>query len=209
MDDNASELLKRGDARFSARSQLETFWQEVSLNFCPWHSFFTTSHVWGEDYASNLIDGTPMLLGRDFVGQLASMLRPAGKQWFWHRSEHDSINNDIECREYLDWRSRQQMRIMFDRVSGASRALKMADEFFGFFGNAAMSVDLSPMRDSIGCSGAAAASARSMTAAVRAGTSASQVPVIPNTAPAIPTRMNRGAQPELPRFSSCNAAGCG
>lgn len=149
MDQRAKDLIARGDKRFSKRAQLDTLRQEIALNFCPWNASFTTELVLGDDYASHLVDGTPMLLARDFVGQLAAMLRPPGKQWFWHRTALDEINNDVTARAYLDWRSRQMMRIMFDRVTGAQRALKQADEFFGMFGDAVISVDLSHGQDSL------------------------------------------------------------
>lgn len=148
-DDNALELLKRGDARFSKRQQLDTFRQEVALNFAPWHASFTTELNLGDDFAAHLIDGTPLLLARDFIGQVGAMTRPPGKQYFWHRSHMDRINESREAREYLDWRSTQMMRIMTDRVTGFQRATKQADEFFALFGDAVLSVDLSSHQDSL------------------------------------------------------------
>lgn len=140
-DVNAVELVRRGDARFSKRQQLDSFRQEVALNFAPWHASFTTELVLGDDFAAHLIDGTPLLLARDFIAQVGSMLRPSGKQWFWHRTAHDDLNSDRDARDYLDWRSRQMMRILFDPITGAHRALKNADEFFGLFGDAVLSCD--------------------------------------------------------------------
>lgn len=140
-DDNATELIKRGDARFSKRQQLDSFRQEVALNFCPWLASWTTELDLGQDFAAHLIDGTPLLLARDFKAQVGSMLRPSGKQWFWHRTAHDEVNNDRDARDYLDWRSRQMMRVMFDHVTGASRALDITDQFFAWFGDAVLSVD--------------------------------------------------------------------
>jgi hypothetical protein len=85
-DDNAVELIRRSDRRFSKRAQLDSFRQEVALNFAPWLAEWTTELQLGDDYAAHLIDGTPLLLARDFVGQIGAMLRPPGKQWFWHRT---------------------------------------------------------------------------------------------------------------------------
>ena len=92
---------------------------------------------------------TPVLLARDFAGQIGAMLRPPGKQWFWHRTQHESLNNDRTTRDYLDWRSSHMMRIMTDRPTGFHRATKIADEFFGFFGDAVMCVDVGKMQDSL------------------------------------------------------------
>jgi len=148
-DTNAVELLKRGDARFSARQQLDSFRDEVARHFCPWHASFMSPLQWGEDFASHLLDGTPLLLARDFKAQVGSMLRPAGKQWFWDRTHDDDLNNDRAVRDYLDWRSRQKMRILFDRSTGAHRAFTMADEFFAYFGDAVISIDLNATMDQL------------------------------------------------------------
>lgn len=148
-DENAVELLKRGDKRFAARQSLDNFRQEIALNFCPWHASFTTKMTWGEDFASHLLDGTPLLLARDFKGQVGSMLRPPGKQWFWDRSQDEEVNADRGAREYLDWRSRQKMRLIFDRATGSHRAFAVADEFFAFFGDAVLSVDLNAARSQL------------------------------------------------------------
>lgn len=148
-DDNATELIQRGDRRFSKRQPLDSMRQEIALNFAPHLAEWTTTLYMGQDFAAHLIDGTPLLLARDFVAQIGSMLRPAGKQWFWHRTALDDINNDREVREYLDWRSAQMMRIMTDTITGFSRATSQADQFFGLFGDAVLSVDTSEMQDSL------------------------------------------------------------
>lgn len=148
-EDNAVELIKRGDRRFSKRTSLDGLRQEIALNFAPYLAQWTTETTWGEDYAAHLVDGTPLLLARDFVGQIGGMLRPPGKQYFWHRTAQDDTNNVRENREYLDWRSAQMMRIMTDGITGFNRATKVADEFFGLFGDAVLSVDTSPERDSL------------------------------------------------------------
>lgn len=149
MEQRAVDLCARSEKRFSARQQLNSLRQEIARNFMPWHASYTTELNLGDDFADDLVDGSPLIIARDFIGQIGAMLRPPGKQWFWHRTEDEDVNNDIECRSYLDWRSRQMMRIIFDRVTGAKRALKQADEFFGGFGDAVLSVDLSADRSSL------------------------------------------------------------
>lgn len=140
-DENAVELIKRGDARFAKRQSLDSFRQEVALNFAPWLAAWTTDLQLGDDFAAHLVDGTPLMHARDFKAQTGSMLRPAGKQWAWQRTAHDDLNNDREARDYLDWRSRQMFRILFDNVTGAHRALEQTDWFFSLFGDAVLSVD--------------------------------------------------------------------
>lgn len=140
-DDNATELCKRGDARFARRQSLDTFRQEIALNFAPQHASWTTALNLGDDFAAHLMDGTPLIVAEDYVGMIGSMLRPAGRQWFWHRTVYDEVNNDPEVRDYLDWRSTQLMRFLFERGTGAEGALTEADTFYGLFGDAVLSVD--------------------------------------------------------------------
>lgn len=140
-DENAKELTQRGDRRFAKRASLDSFRQEVALNFAPHLASWTSTIDLGADFASHLTDGTPLLVARDYVGYIRSMLRPDGKQWFWHRTGFDDLNNDPAVRDYLDWRSSQMLRIAFDRVTGAEGALVEADEFYGLFGDAVISVD--------------------------------------------------------------------
>ncbi len=149
MDDNAKELLKRGDARFAARADLDNFRQEIALNFAPWDASWTEELQWGEDFASHLVDGTPLLLARDYVNMIPSFLRPPGKQWFWRRTSSEDLNNDPQAREYLDWRSRQTMRIIFDRETGAQKAFKVSDRFYGLYGDAVLSVDTCDKQESL------------------------------------------------------------
>lgn len=148
-DSNAVELIKRGDGRFSKRQQLDSFRQEIALNFAPWHASWTSQLQWGEDFASHLVDGTPLLLARDYIGQIGAMLRPPGKQWFWHRTGREQLDNNRGIREYLDWRSTYMMRVMTDRPTGFFRATKQADEFFGLFGDAVISVDTDHMQEGL------------------------------------------------------------
>jgi hypothetical protein len=143
-DDNAAELARRAERRFSARQNLDNLRQEIAEQFFPHLAEWTTELILGEDYADHLMESTPLLLARDFIAQIGAMLRPPGKQWFLHRSRLDEDNEDTALRQYYDLRSKQQMRIMTDRRTGFGRACKSADEFFGGFGDACLSVDYGP-----------------------------------------------------------------
>lgn len=140
-DENAVELIKRSSKRFSSREQLDTLRQEIALNFAPHLASWNDVLNLGDDFASHLVDGTPLLMARDFIGQIGAMLRPAGKQWFFHRTGDIETDEDPEIRDYLDWRSAQMMRIMTHWRTGFQRATKGLDEAFGLFGDGVISVD--------------------------------------------------------------------
>lgn len=148
-DDNAVELIRRGDARFNNRRSLDSLRQEIALNFAPHLAEWTSPLNLGDEYCSHLADGTPLLVASEYVGMIGSMLRPSGKQWFWHRTPFEDLNTDPELRDYMDWRSLTMNRIMFDRVTGAERALTAADEFYGLIGDAVISVDWNETLDSL------------------------------------------------------------
>lgn len=141
MSSNAVNLIDRGNRRFAARIQLDQLRQEIALNFQPWDASFTEPLILGEDFAGHLVDGVPLLLARDYINQIGSMLRPPGKQWFHRRTSSEDMNNDREIREYLDWRSMQTMRIIFDRGTGSLRAFSKSDRMFGTYGDAVMAID--------------------------------------------------------------------
>jgi hypothetical protein len=140
-EENAIKLIKQAEAKFSGREQLDNFRQEVALNFAPWLASFTEELILGEDFMAHLIDSTPALLARDYISQIGAMLRPPGKQYFWHRTPHQELNDDVQVRTYLEARSKQMMRIMTDRVTDFAKATKRADEFYGLFGDCVVSVD--------------------------------------------------------------------
>lgn len=146
-DDNAIELIKRGDARFSARQQLDSLRQEQALLFAPHYAGWTTQLQLGDDYAAHLMDSTPMIIARDFTGSIGGYIRPPGKLWFKHRAPDEDLNDDPEVSDYLLWRSRRLMRFLFERSTGAEGALAEADVFYGVFGDAVIAIDYdSPTR---------------------------------------------------------------
>jgi len=148
-DDNAVELIKRSDGRFSKRQNLDSLRHEIALNFAPHLAEWTGPLIMGDDFCAHMADGTPLLIARDYIGQIGATLRPPGKQWFWHRTQDDDLNEDPEVRTYLDWRSNQMRRVMFDRITGTEGALSAADEFYGLFGDAVLAFDLTPDRSAI------------------------------------------------------------
>ena len=149
MDATAIELSNRADARFADKAQLDAFCQEVAENFCPWLADFTRPMNRDRDFAAHLVESTPVLFFRDLVGQGGAMLRPVGKQYFNLRTESEKLNADPVMRRVLDWRSKQMLRMLNDRVTNFSRATRQADDFYFAFGNAVLSVDVGKKLDSL------------------------------------------------------------
>jgi hypothetical protein len=75
-DDNAVELIKRSDGRFSKRQNLDSLRHEIALNFAPHLAEWTGPLIMGDDFCAHMADGTPLLIARDYIGQIGATLRP-------------------------------------------------------------------------------------------------------------------------------------
>lgn len=67
MDGRAKELIDQGNGLFSKRSGLLSVWQEVAENFYPERADFMSRFSPGDEYASNLMTGVPVISDRKSV----------------------------------------------------------------------------------------------------------------------------------------------
>jgi hypothetical protein len=137
----ARELAKQGDQLFSKRQPLVSLWQTFAENFYPYRADFTTSRSLGDEFASNLMTGRPVLAHRDLGNALSSMLRPRGTAWFHARTGDENINNDATAKQWLDGKSDVMRRAMYDQRSGFVRATKQGDNDFVAFGQTVISAE--------------------------------------------------------------------
>lgn len=130
------ELVGQGDRLFAARRPLLSVWQTMAENFYPMRADFTTSHTLGDEFASHLMTGRPLLAHRDLGNAISSMLRPRGKPWFRARTHDDTVNEDAGSAAWLDEKTGIMQKLMYDRRSGFVRATKQGDNDFVAFGQA-------------------------------------------------------------------------
>jgi hypothetical protein len=121
----------------------------MAENFYPYRADFTTSRALGDEFASNLMTGRPVLAQRDLGNALSSMLRPRGVAWFHARTGDEQINNDATAKQWLDAKSDVMRRAMYDQHSGFIRATKQGDNDFVAFGQTVISVDPNKFLDGI------------------------------------------------------------
>jgi hypothetical protein len=143
------ELTEQGNRLFSKRQPLLSLWQTMAENFYPYRADFTTSRALGDEFASNLMTGRPVLAQRDLGNALSSMLRPRGVAWFHARTGDEAINNDATAKQWLDAKSDVMRRAMYDQHSGFVRATKQGDNDFVAFGQTVISVDPNRYLDGI------------------------------------------------------------
>jgi hypothetical protein len=143
------ELTEQGNRLFSKRQPLLSLWQTMAENFYPYRADFTTTRALGDEFASNLMTGRPVLAQRDLGNALSSMLRPRGVAWFHARTGDETINNDATAKQWLDAKSDVMRRAMYDQHSGFVRATKQGDNDFVAFGQTVISVDPNRYLDGI------------------------------------------------------------
>lgn len=142
-------LLGLGDRKFSDRRPLESTWQEQADFFYPERGEFTRVHREGQMFADWLFDGTPVLFRRDLGNNLGAMLRNAGQPWFSVRTGDDAVDNDDECRRWLDGATRIQRRFYYQQGAGVVEATRQCDHDFVTFGNGVLTVNLRPQTGSL------------------------------------------------------------
>jgi hypothetical protein len=141
MKQRVRELVEQGDKLFSKRTPLLSVWQSMAENFYPMRADFTVTRNIGDEFASNLMTGRPVLAHRDLGNALSAMLRPRGSPWFYARTMDEDINEDPEARQWLDAKSDVMRRIMYDQRSQFVRATKQGDNDFTAFGQCVISID--------------------------------------------------------------------
>lgn len=135
------DLIKHGDKLFSKRQPLLSVWQTIAENFYPIRADFTASRSMGDEFASHLMTGRPVLAHRDLGNALSSMLRPRGTPWFHARTGDEDLNDDSTVRQWLDDKTEVMRRIMYDQRSQFVRSTKQGDNDFAAFGQCVISVD--------------------------------------------------------------------
>jgi hypothetical protein len=143
------ELVLQGDKLFSKKRPFDSLCQTFAENFFPIRADFTTQRSLGDEFASNLMTGRPVLAHRDLGNALSSMLRPRGTSWFHARTGDEDINNDASSKQWLDAKSDVMRRAMYDQHSGFVRATKQGDNDFVAFGQTVISVDPNKYLDGI------------------------------------------------------------
>lgn len=146
---NIKELRELGERLFSEKQRFMLLCQELAENFYPQRADFTRrNRDVGEEFADYLTTSYPVLVRRELGDQISAMLRPSNKEWFNLGVKYtDSVDN--EAKRFLERASKIQYRAMYDRVTQFELATKQADNDFGTFGQAVISIDLNRTRDAL------------------------------------------------------------
>ena len=145
-----TKLIERGEHLFSKRSGLVSSWQDIAENFYGERADFTTLRS-GSNMFENfgMMTSVPSLIRRDLGNTLSAMLRPRGQEWFRIRTSDDEINEDPTAKQWLDWATDRQRKIIYDKRARFVRATKEGDQDFAAFGQCVLSIDVNEDRDGL------------------------------------------------------------
>lgn len=142
LDTRVSDLIKQGDALFSKRMTLMSYWQEVADHFYPERADFTVKRSLGDEFGTDLMTSVPVIARRDLGNLISAMLRPKETPWFDIHLQDERLDEEHEARLWMEWATGVQRRAMYDPVAQFVRSTKQTDHDWATFGNGVISVDV-------------------------------------------------------------------
>jgi hypothetical protein len=136
-------LMKQGDHLFAQKRIIDSRNQEIADNFYVARADFTVQRNPGEDWADHLMTSYPEKIRRDLGDQLGSMLRPRSQPWFAVRADREE-REDQEAKLWLEDKTKIMRRMMYDKKSRFTKAVKEGDHDFAAFGGCCISVEYNP-----------------------------------------------------------------
>lgn len=140
-DIDVKRLIREGDKLFAARGSLLSLWQEIAENFYVERADFTRERDWGEDFAAHLSSSYPLMVRRELGNQLGGILRPRAQEWFFGTVDKPERLNRTG-KEWLEWATGKQRKVMYNRLSNFVRATRQADHDWSSFGQGVLGYGL-------------------------------------------------------------------
>ena len=133
---SVADLKGLAQKQFALQNPMMSLWQTLADNFYPERADFTRKNNTGSEFGDNLLSSYPVMMRRDLGNALSAMLRDG--EWF-----KMGINGtpDHEGQMWLDWASKRQYKIMYDRGANFVRATKEGDHDYTAFGGAVLSIE--------------------------------------------------------------------
>ena len=146
---NAKELIKRGDKAFEEKLPFDGLCQSIAENVYPERADFTTERTLGSEFATNLSDGTPVLMRRDLGNNIGGMLRPRGQPWFKHDVDDERIKDEPGAAKWLDYTTNIHRHALYASTTKFVRGTKEADHDMAAFGNLVLCCEENERRDGL------------------------------------------------------------
>src|SRR3990167_11284609 len=101
MDSRAREVIRIGDALFSAKRTVDGLWQEIALNFYPERADFTTKRNDGEEFSDHLFSSYPVLARRELGNVLFAFLYSRSQKRFSIHAADETLDEGDAERKFL------------------------------------------------------------------------------------------------------------
>src|SRR3990167_2563464 len=121
MEQRAREILSIGNKLFEKKSQVDSLWQEIALNFYPERADFTTARTDGDEYADHLYSSYPVLARRELGNVLSSYLYSRSQKRFSIHVVDEELDKQDYERKYLEYLTDIQWRAIYDAPAAFSR----------------------------------------------------------------------------------------
>lgn len=134
-------IKAQADYLFGKKRSLDDLWQQIADNFYVERAYFTAKREPGEEFASHLMSGYPIMARRDLGNAFGSMLRR--DKWFRIVPRDEDIEKrDVDARRWLESARDRQYKLMYDPRAMFVRSTTEGDHDFAAFGQCAISVEV-------------------------------------------------------------------
>jgi head-to-tail connecting protein len=147
-DDNARELLRLSNARFSKKGMIDDLCQTVAEEIYPQRANFTTEFVEGEEYADHLYTSMPAQNLRDLAYAMGSLTRPKNQSWFEIQAQDDWRNTERSKAWFGKARDKQRT-LLYHYSASFAPTMEDSDRDVIAFGNAVIGHFERPERDGL------------------------------------------------------------
>jgi hypothetical protein len=144
----AQELIDFGDRMFSDKANLDSLNQEIAENVYPTRACFTREMNIGDNYADDLKDSFPVIAREELGNAMSAVQRPKGKPWFGATTQDEILDNDPGVARFLEYISDTVRNALYDPRAKMVSVTKDADHDYVTFGQACMTLEESPSRES-------------------------------------------------------------
>jgi hypothetical protein len=135
MDDNARELIRLSDHRFTKKAQIDDYCQTVADEILPDRADFTRDRVDGEEFANHLYTSVPAQNCRDLSYAIGSLTRPKNQQWFDPKAREEWRNTENAKKWFAAARDKQRT-LLYTQSAAFISTMEISDKDVVAFGNA-------------------------------------------------------------------------
>lgn len=138
-DQNADQLILVSDRLFSKKMSLDSLRQRLAEEFFPERANFNSTRIDGDEYQRNSYESVPALNRRTLADAIGALTRPKQQQWMKVRPDDKRLHTD-RVLVWSDWATEQIHRMLYNRMSGFHRSMRMGDNDIVSFGDGVASV---------------------------------------------------------------------